>query len=32
MDSYQELEVWQKGMELAELTYRTTSTFPASEI
>jgi four helix bundle protein len=30
--SYQDLEVWQLGMEIAEVTYRLTQDFPRDEI
>ncbi len=29
--SYRDLKVWQKGMDLAEMTYRLTKDFPAEE-
>lgn len=32
MRSYQELEVWQVGMSLAEACYRATREFPTSEL
>jgi four helix bundle protein len=31
MNSYQELLVWQRGMEIAKLVYQLTSQFPKSE-
>jgi four helix bundle protein len=32
IQSYQDLEVWQKGMDLAERIYRITSRFPREEL
>lgn len=32
IQSYRDLEVWQRGMNLAELTYRLTRTFPKEEV
>lgn len=32
IQSYRDLEVWQKGMALAEVCYRITKTFPKEEI
>jgi four helix bundle protein len=32
IQSYQDLEVWQKGMDLAEHIYRITSRFPKEEL
>ena len=31
MESYRELKVWQKGMDLVISVYRITATFPKSE-
>ncbi|MEO0827900.1 MAG: four helix bundle protein [Cyanobacteria bacterium J06635_15] len=32
IQSYRDLEVWQKGMALAEVCYRITKTFPKEEV
>jgi four helix bundle protein len=32
IQSYQELDVWQRGMKLAELAYRLTKRFPREEL
>ncbi|MEM1308251.1 MAG: four helix bundle protein [Cyanobacteria bacterium P01_H01_bin.153] len=32
IQSYRDLEVWQKGMALAEVCYRVTKTFPQAEV
>ena len=32
IESYQDLKVWQKAMELAEMCYRLTRTFPKEEL
>ena len=32
IQSYQDLDVWQRGMNLAELVYRLTKTFPKEEM
>ena len=31
MNNYKELKVWQKSMELVEIVYKLTSTFPKEE-
>lgn len=32
INSYEDLEVWQLGMEITELTYRLTQNFPSDEL